>query len=131
MSPSLVSPTSGWMKRPSTISSAAFVRYSCARWMGLRVWKPTTVLHPRSAPGARRAAAGRPPPTASPRLPGSRRAARTRRLPGARSRLSDGARAEARSRGDLDVRPDIRENLGRGLLDRLVLGVDRHLGVDG
>ena len=29
--------------------------YSCARWTGLRVWKPTTVGHPRSAKrGARR-----------------------------------------------------------------------------
>jgi hypothetical protein len=30
------------MRRPSTVSSATFVRYSCARWIGLRVWKPTT-----------------------------------------------------------------------------------------
>ena len=32
------------MSRPSTVSSATLVRYSCARWIGLRVWKPTTRL---------------------------------------------------------------------------------------
>jgi hypothetical protein len=32
-----VSPTSGWMSRPSTVSSATLVRYSWARWIGLRV----------------------------------------------------------------------------------------------
>src|SRR5919106_1719168 len=46
MSSSFVSPTIGWMKRPSTISRAALVRYSCARWIGLRVWKPTIVSQP-------------------------------------------------------------------------------------
>ena len=49
-----VSPTSGWISRPSTVSSATFVRYSCARWIGLRVWKPTTRLQPRSANAAPR-----------------------------------------------------------------------------
>ena len=53
MSSDFVSPTSGWMKRPSTPSSAALVMYSCARWIGLRVWKPTTVFQPRSANAAR------------------------------------------------------------------------------
>ena len=41
------------MRRPSTVSSAHFVRYSCARWIGLRVWKPTTRFQPRSAKSAR------------------------------------------------------------------------------
>ena len=49
MSPFLVSPISGWRKRPSQISSAALVRYSCARWIGLRVWKATIRFQPRSA----------------------------------------------------------------------------------
>ena len=48
-----VSPTSGWMRSPSTVSSAHLVRYSCARWIGLRVWKPTTRFQPRSAKSAR------------------------------------------------------------------------------
>ena len=48
-----VSPTSGWMRMPSTVSSAHFVTYSCARWIGLRVWKPTTRFQPRSANAAR------------------------------------------------------------------------------
>ena len=39
------------------ISSATLVRYSCARWIGLRVWKPTTVCQPRSA-NVRRVSAG-------------------------------------------------------------------------
>ena len=52
-SPSLVGPTSGCSSSPSTISSAHFMRYSCARWTGLRVWKPTTVAQPRSAKAAR------------------------------------------------------------------------------
>ena len=51
MSSDLVSPTSGWMKSPSTDSSAALVMYSCARWIGLRVWKPTIVFQPRSREG--------------------------------------------------------------------------------
>jgi len=51
-SPSLVGPTSGCSSRPSTVSSAHFMRYSCARWTGLRVWKPTTVDQPRSAKAA-------------------------------------------------------------------------------
>ena len=38
---------------PSTTSSAAFVTYSCARWIGLRVWNPTTRFQPRSANAAR------------------------------------------------------------------------------
>ena len=41
------------MSRPSTVSSAHLVRYSCARWIGLRVWKPTTRFQPRSAKSAR------------------------------------------------------------------------------
>src|SRR6266536_1983039 len=45
-SPSLVGPTSGCSSSPSQFSSATFIRYSCARWTGLRVWNPTTVLHP-------------------------------------------------------------------------------------
>src|SRR5207237_6185344 len=49
MSSLLVSPTSGCRSSPSTLSSATFCRYSCARWTGLRVWKPTIVLHPRCA----------------------------------------------------------------------------------
>ena len=43
----------GGSSRPSTVSSATFVRYSCARWIGLRVWKPTTRFQPRSANAAR------------------------------------------------------------------------------
>ena len=43
----LVSPTSGWIIRPSTSSSAHLVRYSWARWMGLRVWNATTLFQPR------------------------------------------------------------------------------------
>ena len=46
------------MNRPSTDSSAAFVMYSWARWIGLRVWKPTMVFQPRSAKAAREAAGG-------------------------------------------------------------------------
>src|SRR3954468_22646991 len=57
MSSPLVSPTSGWIIRPSTVSSAPLVRYSCARWIGLRVWKPTTRFQPRSA-NVRRVSAG-------------------------------------------------------------------------
>src|SRR5947208_2388095 len=53
----LVSPTSGWIRSPSTVSSAPLVRYSCARWIGLRVWKPTTRFQPRSAK-VRRVSAG-------------------------------------------------------------------------
>src|SRR4051812_18614783 len=45
MSSDFVAPTRGWIIRPSQISSAAFVMYSCARWIGLRVWKPTTFDH--------------------------------------------------------------------------------------
>ena len=45
------------MSRPSTVSSAPLVRYSCARWIGLRVWKPTTRFQPRSA-NVRRVSAG-------------------------------------------------------------------------
>ncbi len=41
------------MSRPSTVSSAPFVRYSWARWIGFRVWKPTTRFQPRSAKAAR------------------------------------------------------------------------------
>ena len=41
------------MSRPSTVSSATLVRYSCARWIGFRVWKPTTRRQPRSANSAR------------------------------------------------------------------------------
>jgi hypothetical protein len=52
-SSSFVSPTIGWTKRPSTVSSAAFVRYSCARWIGFRVWNATTVRQPRRANSAR------------------------------------------------------------------------------
>jgi hypothetical protein len=37
------------MNSPSTVSSAALVMYSCARWIGLRVWNPTTVCQPLSA----------------------------------------------------------------------------------
>ena len=33
------------------------MRYSCARWIGLRVWNPTTRFHPRSAK-IRRVSAG-------------------------------------------------------------------------
>ena len=36
------------MTSPSVTSSATFVRCSWARWMGLRVWKPATVLQPSS-----------------------------------------------------------------------------------
>ena len=43
----------GARSRPSTISSAHFWMYSCARWIGLRVWNPTTVFQPRSANAAR------------------------------------------------------------------------------
>ena len=62
-SPSLVGPTSGCSSSPSTISSAHFMRYSCARWTGLRVWKPTTVAQPRSAKAARVSAGVRRGPT--------------------------------------------------------------------
>jgi hypothetical protein len=41
MSPFLVSPTSGWIRRPSQISWAHLQTYSWARWIGLRVWKAT------------------------------------------------------------------------------------------
>ena len=41
------------MRSPSTVSSAHLVRYSCARWIGLRVWNPTTRFQPRSAKSAR------------------------------------------------------------------------------
>ncbi len=41
------------MSSPSTVSSAHFVRYSCARWIGFRVWNPTTRFQPRSAKSAR------------------------------------------------------------------------------
>src|SRR5215212_8900549 len=51
-SPSLVGPTSGCSRSPSTVSRAHFMRYSCARCTGLRVWKPTTVAQPRSAKAA-------------------------------------------------------------------------------
>ena len=47
MSPALVLPISGWMKSPSQVSSAALVRYSWARWIGLRVWKATIFFQPR------------------------------------------------------------------------------------
>jgi hypothetical protein len=53
MSSSLVAPTSGCRKRPSTVSRATLVMYSCARWIGLRVWKPTTVFQPSSSKRAR------------------------------------------------------------------------------
>ena len=53
MSSDLVSPTSGWIISPSVTSSATLVRYSWARWMGLRVWKPTTRRQPFSAKMAR------------------------------------------------------------------------------
>ena len=53
MSPALVLPISGWMKSPSQVSSAAFVRYSWARWIGLRVWKATIRFQPRSAKALR------------------------------------------------------------------------------
>ena len=49
MSPFLVSPISGCRKSPSETSSAALVRYSWARWIGLRVWKATIRFQPRSA----------------------------------------------------------------------------------
>ena len=49
MSSDFVSPTIGWMNSPSTISSADLVMYSCARWIGLRVWNATTVFQPRSS----------------------------------------------------------------------------------
>src|SRR5215212_4632809 len=52
-SPSLVGPTSGCSSSPSTISRAHFIRYSWARWTGLRVWNPTTLVQPRSAKAAR------------------------------------------------------------------------------
>src|SRR5215218_9870515 len=44
--------TSGCSNNPSTISRAHFMRYSWARWTGLRVWNPTTVAQPRSAKAA-------------------------------------------------------------------------------
>ena len=59
MSSDFVSPTSGCSSRPSAISSAAFWMYSCARWTGLRVWKPTTRFQPRSANAARVCAGSR------------------------------------------------------------------------
>src|SRR3989304_1366865 len=60
MSSLLVPPTGGWRRRPSTVSRAHFWMYSCARWTGLRVWKPTTVRQPRSTKAARAwAGAGR------------------------------------------------------------------------
>src|SRR6266851_4864443 len=48
MSSLLVSPTRGCRSSPSTISSATFVKYSWARWTGLRVWNPTIVFQPRA-----------------------------------------------------------------------------------
>ena len=53
MSSLLVSPTSGCRKSPSTVSSATLVMYSWARWIGLRVWKPTTVFQPRASNSSR------------------------------------------------------------------------------
>ena len=47
------------MSRPSTVSSAPFVRYSCARWIGFRVWKPTTRRQPRSSKALRVSAGSR------------------------------------------------------------------------
>ena len=38
---------------PSVCSSAHFVRYSWARWIGLRVWKAATVFHPLASNMAR------------------------------------------------------------------------------
>src|ERR1700721_2652373 len=55
----LVSPTRGWMSRPSVISRAHLVRYSWARWMGLRVWKAATVCQPLAAKASRVLAGGR------------------------------------------------------------------------
>src|SRR6266540_5091801 len=51
-SPSLVGPTSGCSNAPSQFSRAHLIRYSCARCTGLRVWKPTTDIQPRSANAA-------------------------------------------------------------------------------
>jgi len=48
-----VSPTSGWTSSPSTVSRAPLVRYSCARWIGFLVWKPTMRFQPRRANSAR------------------------------------------------------------------------------
>src|SRR3990167_5895471 len=46
MSSLFVSPTRGCKSIASTISRAHFWIYSCARCTGLRVWNPTTLLHP-------------------------------------------------------------------------------------
>ena len=53
MSSFFVVPISGWISRPSQISSAHFVRYSCARWMGLRVWNATMRFQPFSLNSSR------------------------------------------------------------------------------
>ena len=114
------------MKRPSTPSSAALVMYSCARWIGLRVWKPTTCFQPRSANAARdcggrqqvglerlrvlgqvhdpapgRRGSGRPP-RAGPRRRGARRRSCGRP-----------ARPRARRRARTPPRPPARRAAGR------------------
>ena len=91
MSSDFVSPTSGWTSRPSTISSATFVRYSCARWIGLRVWNPTTRFQPRSA----KIAASRP---GRGELGELRPSARSNTVTGRRGRAAS-ARTAARRRG--------------------------------
>src|SRR6478736_5234259 len=53
MSSPLVLPTRGCSSSPSTVSSAHFWMYSCARCTGFRVWNPTTRVQPRSAKAAR------------------------------------------------------------------------------
>src|SRR5688572_30450847 len=78
---------------------------------------------------ARPGGACHPLPTATPPSPGSPRAARSRRSPGARSRRSACAKARAGSRAGPDVLLDERDDLLRGLLGRLVLGVHDERGI--
>ena len=47
------------MSRPAVISSAHLVRYSWARWIGLRVWNAATVFQPFAANASRVFAGGR------------------------------------------------------------------------
>ena len=84
------------MSRPSTVSSATLVRYSCARWIGFRVWKPTT--RRPAALGERRARLGRVERQLG---EGRLRAARTRsrrRRGSAASGVAAGRRRDGRRR---------------------------------
>ena len=93
--------------------------YSCARWIGLRVWKPTTVFQPRSA-NAARDASGRQDVVA--RTPAGAREGRPRapgpamqRLPSAISAATPGCAVVGRA---VDVARLALEVALEDLLDR-------------